>query len=100
MQCLRLYQALWQRAFASKDNRSLRRGVGIAAIAIFLLTYLLGWAGVIAAWANVWPGNPPQPGAVAFFLILDTLPSWIVAFVIIFAVSLSMAGKNRYVQCL
>ncbi|OCL00790.1 uncharacterized protein K441DRAFT_599705 [Cenococcum geophilum 1.58] len=91
---LLIIAALWQRAFASKDDRSLRRGVGIAAIAIFLLIYLLGWAGVIAAWANVWPGNPPQPGAVAFFLILDTLPSWIVAFVIIFAVSLSMAAYD------
>jgi Na+/proline symporter len=46
----------------------------------------------VAAWSGAWPGDPPQDGSVAFFLLLENLPNWVVGVVLVMAVSLSTAA--------
>jgi hypothetical protein len=80
------------RTFASKTDKDLRIGVLIATAIVLIILTLIGSSGLLAAWAGVWPGDPPQSGSIAFFLLLGQLPAWVVGIVLIMVVSLSTAA--------
>ena len=80
------------RTFASKTDKDLYIGVGIATVAVTLILGLVGATGLLAAFTGAWPGNPPQEGSIAFFLLLEELPGWVVGIVIVMTVSLSTAA--------
>ncbi|KAI9819207.1 MAG: hypothetical protein M1827_007363, partial [Pycnora praestabilis] len=82
----------WMRAFASKTDKDLVLGVSIATVAVAIILTLVGASGLLAAWSGAWPGNPPQDGSIAFFLLLAQLPSWVVGIVLVMVVSLSTAA--------
>ncbi|EEH23553.2 hypothetical protein PABG_05764 [Paracoccidioides brasiliensis Pb03] len=82
----------WLRTFASKSDRDLRIGVSIASATVFCILTLVGVTGLLAAWSGAWPGNPPQRASIAFFLLLEKLPGWVVGIVLVMTVSLSTAA--------
>ncbi|KAL8779566.1 MAG: hypothetical protein Q9213_006871 [Squamulea squamosa] len=82
----------WMRTFASKTDRDLRIGTSIATVAVLIVLTLVGITGLLAAWTGAWPGDPPQEGSIAFFLLLEQLPAWVVGIVIVMTVSLSTAA--------
>ncbi|KAI9674986.1 MAG: hypothetical protein M1817_001392 [Caeruleum heppii] len=82
----------WMRAFASRTDKDLRIGVSIATFAVLCILVLVGSSGLIAAWSGAWPGDPPQEGFLALFLLLAQLPSWVVGIVLVMVVSLSTAA--------
>jgi hypothetical protein len=82
----------WLRTFASKTDKDLWLGVSSAMIVVLITLTLVGCTGLIAAWSGVWPGDPPQDGSVAFFLLLEQLPSWVVGIVLVMAIALSTAA--------
>ncbi|KAL9590625.1 MAG: hypothetical protein Q9203_000550 [Teloschistes exilis] len=82
----------WMRTFASKTDKDLIIGTSIATAAIAIILTLVGASGLLAAWTGAWPGNPPQEGSIAFFLLLKQLPAWVVGIVIVLTVSLSTAA--------
>ncbi|KAK2785154.1 hypothetical protein FQN53_007896 [Emmonsiellopsis sp. PD_33] len=82
----------WLRTFASKTDRDLRIGVSIASGSVLCILVLVGVTGLLAAWSGAWPGDPPQLGSIAFFLLLEKLPSWVVGIVTVMTVSLSTAA--------
>ncbi|KAI9776032.1 MAG: hypothetical protein M1839_000634 [Geoglossum umbratile] len=82
----------WMRTFASKTDKDLRIGVSIASVVVLMILTLIGSSGLLAAWAGVWPGDPPQAGSIAFFLLLEQLPAWVVGIILIMVVSLSTAA--------
>ena len=82
----------WMRTFASKTDRDLVLGTTIATAAVTVILLMVGVTGLLAAWTGAWPGNPPQEGSIAFFLLLEQLPSWVVGIVLIMTVSLSTAA--------
>lgn len=82
----------WLRTFASKTDRDLWIGVSIACVAVLIILTLVGMTGCIAAWSGAWPGEPAQDGSVAFFLLLEQLPAWVVGIVLVMAVALSCAS--------
>ncbi|KAH8661879.1 hypothetical protein BX600DRAFT_304367 [Xylariales sp. PMI_506] len=82
----------WLRTFASKTDKDLWIGVSTAMIVILITLTLVGCTGLIAAWSGAWPGDPPQDGSVAFFLLLEQLPNWVVGIVIVMSVALSTAA--------
>ena len=83
----------WMRAFASRTNTDLWLGCGIASFVVFLILALVGSTGYIAAWAGVW--TPGVYGGLAFFLMMERLPSWVVGFVTVMVVVLSCAGMTE-----
>ena len=82
----------WIRTFASKTDKDLLIGTSIATVAITIILTLVGATGLLAAWTGAYPGNPPQSGSIAFFLLLGELPAWVVGIVIVMTVSLSTAA--------
>ena len=82
----------WLRTFASKTDRDLRIGTSIATAVVAIILTLVGVSGLLAAWTGAWPGDPPQLGSIAFFLLLEQLPAWVVGVVIVMTVSLSTAA--------
>lgn len=80
----------WLRTFASKTDRDLWIGVSIACVVVLIILTLVGMTGCIAAWSGAW--DETQDGSVAFFLLLEQLPSWVVGIVLVMAVSLSCAS--------
>jgi hypothetical protein len=87
-----LVQGFWLRTFASRTDKDLRIGVTIATAAVLCILVLVGSAGLLAAWAGVWPGEPPQLGSLSFFLLLAQLPAWVVGVMLVMVVSLSTAA--------
>ena len=86
----------WLRTFASKTDRDLVLGVGIATVAVTIILLLVGVTGLLAAWSGAWPGNPPQDGSIAFFLLLGDLPAWVIGVVLVMTVSLSTAAFDSF----
>ncbi|KAL8969457.1 MAG: hypothetical protein Q9197_004335 [Variospora fuerteventurae] len=82
----------WIRTFASKTDKDLRLGTSIATVAVAIILTLVGATGLLAAWTGAWPGDPPQAGSIAFFLLLEQLPAWVVGIVVVLTVSLSTAA--------
>lgn len=83
----------WIRTFASKTDKDLWIGVSSAATAVLLILTLVGSTGFIAVWSGAFdPSNPEQSGSVAFFYLLERLPSWTVGIVLVMVVTLSTAS--------
>lgn len=82
----------WLRTFSSKTDRDLKIGVWTATIAILCILTLVGATGFISAWSGAWPGNPPQNSSLAFFTLLQQLPSWVIGITLVMVVSLSTAA--------
>ncbi|KAI8632655.1 hypothetical protein F5Y19DRAFT_418391 [Xylariaceae sp. FL1651] len=83
----------WMRAFASRTDKDLLIGISVAAVAIVVILTLVGFTGLIAAWSGAWPGDPPEEdGSVAFFLLLEQLPNWVVGIVLVMSLALSTAS--------
>ncbi|KYK59761.1 urea transporter [Drechmeria coniospora] len=84
--------SFWLRTFSSKTDKDLWVGCSMATVAILCILSLVGCTGLISAWSGAWPGEPAQPGSLSFFLLLQTLPSWVVGIVLVMVVSLSTAA--------
>jgi hypothetical protein len=82
----------WMRTFASKTDKDLLIGTSIATVAITIILGLVGSTGLLAYWTGAYPGDPPQSGSIAFFLLLAQLPGWVVGIVLVMTVSLSTAA--------
>ncbi|KAK9442914.1 urea transporter [Metarhizium brunneum] len=82
----------WLRTFSSKSDKDLWVGVSVAMVVILCILTLVGCSGLIAAWSGAWPGEPEQEGSLAFFLLLQQLPSWVVGIILVMVVSLSTAA--------
>ena len=82
----------WMRTFASKTDKDLLIGTSIATVAITIILGLVGTTGLLATWTGAYPGDPPQSGSIAFFLLLGQLPSWVVGIILVMTVSLSTAA--------
>lgn len=86
----------WMRTFASKTDKDLVIGTSIATVAVTIILTLVGTTGLLAAWTGAWPGNPPQEGSIAFFLLLEQLPAWVVGVVLVMTISLSTAAFDSF----
>ncbi|KAK4102726.1 hypothetical protein N658DRAFT_422475, partial [Parathielavia hyrcaniae] len=85
----------WLRTFASKTDRDLWLGVSGATVALLVIVTLVGATGLVAVWAGVVPGPDPEApvdGAVAFFALLNQLPSWVVGVVVVMSVTMSTSA--------
>ncbi|MCJ1332992.1 hypothetical protein MMC10_009686 [Thelotrema lepadinum] len=89
----------WMRTFASKTDRDLRIGVGIATGAVTVILLLVGLTGLLAAWTGAWSGDPSE-GSIVFFLLLEQLPNWVVGIVLIMTVALSTAAFDSFVSAM
>lgn len=81
----------WIRTFASKTNKDLWIGVSIAAVVTLIVLGLVGSTGMIAVWSGTLDSTEDD-SSVAFFLLLEQLPAWVVGIVLVMAVSLSCAA--------
>lgn len=86
----------WMRTFASKTDKDLVIGTSIATVAVACILALVGSTGLLAAWSGAWPGNPPQGGSIALFLLLGELPAWVVGIILVMVVSLSTAAFDSF----
>jgi Na+/proline symporter len=83
----------WLRTFASRTDRDLWIGAGAATVAILVILTLVGSTGLIATWSGAFdPSSDGADGSVAFFLLLETLPNWVVGLVLVMVVALSTAA--------
>ncbi|RKP31788.1 urea transport protein [Metschnikowia bicuspidata] len=78
----------WLRTFASRSNRDLWIGTLIATVVTFLICTLVGTTGFLAVWAGLMTPADPE-GYKAFYILLNTMPGWVVGFVLVFVVCLS-----------
>ncbi|PKS09362.1 hypothetical protein jhhlp_003976 [Lomentospora prolificans] len=84
---------LWLRTFASRTDKDLWIGVTVAVVIICIILTLVGSTGLIATWSGAFSGDPDDENrSIAFFLLLNQLPSWVVGIVLVMVVSLSTAA--------
>ncbi|KAH7176279.1 hypothetical protein EDB81DRAFT_34311 [Dactylonectria macrodidyma] len=85
--------SFWLRTFASKTDKDLRLGTAMATIVILCILTLVGSTGLIAVWSGALPpADVATSGAIAFFLLLETLPAWVIGIVLVMVVTLSTAA--------
>jgi hypothetical protein len=80
----------WIRAFASKTDKDLWIGISIATVVVLIILTLVGATGLID------PANVESDGSIAFFLLLEQLPAWVVGIVLVMVVSLSTAAFDSF----
>lgn len=88
----------WQRAFASKTDKDLWWGCTGASIFLFIILTLVGFTGIIAVWDGSVDPSDPVAANSAFFFLLVRLPTWVVGFCIVFALTMSCAAYDT-LQC-
>lgn len=84
------HQGYWQRVYSARSNRDLYLGVGFASAILFPVMLAFGILGMVA----VWSGLSPMYNSIAFFNIMDALPSWANAFVLMLAVALVASSTD------
>lgn len=83
----------WLRAFASKTDRDLWIGVSIATVFSLIVLVMVGCTGMIAVWSGALPlDDIASSGSVAFFLLLETLPAWVIGLILVMVVTLSTSS--------
>lgn len=85
----------WMRTFAAKTDKDLYIGVGLATGAVAVILTLVGASGLIAGWSGAL-GDPPEESSIAFFLLLETLPAWVVGIVLVMVITLSTAAFDSF----
>ncbi len=86
---------LWQRIFATKDEKNLKRGISYSAIILLVLGFLIGVIGLVTKY--VFPNILPEDALVTGFANL--LPSGLTALgmVLLYAVTLSSSDTATFV---
>jgi Na+/proline symporter len=85
----------WMRTFASKTDKDLRIGVSIATVAVAIILTFVGASGLLAVWSGA-VTDAETEGSIAFFLLLEQLPAWVVGIVIVMVVCLSTAAFDSF----
>jgi Na+/proline symporter len=86
---------LWIRTFASKTDKDLWIGVSIATVVVVIILAFVGSTGLIAVWSGA-VTDPVNEGSIAFFILLETLPAWVVGIVLVLVVSLSTSAFDSF----
>ena len=84
------HQGFWQRVYAAKTERDLRRGFAAAGV-IVIPMILIG--GAFGLWA-VGAGTADTPAVSLFSLVLETLPAWAILAVMVLALVLVMSSMD------
>ncbi|KAL6253394.1 hypothetical protein RBB50_001118 [Rhinocladiella similis] len=85
----------WMRTFAAKTDKDLYVGVGIATVAVAIILTVVGVSGLLAGWSGAL-GDPPEESSIAFFLLLEQLPGWVVGIVVVMTIALSTAAFDSF----
>lgn len=83
--------SFWLRTFSSKTDKDLWIGTSMATAIILCILTLVGATGLIAAWSGLL-GDEEGSGSISFFLLLASLPNWVVGIVLVMVVTLSTAA--------
>ena len=85
------HQGFWQRVYICRDVATLRRAFVIGGLVVIPIIFLAGLFGVMA----VGFGIPAENASVALFsLIVEALPTWVVALVLVLALALVMSSMD------
>ena len=84
------HQGFWQRVYTVKDERTLRRGFGIAGLVVIPMIFLAGLLGVMA----VGEGVVDKPSVALFSLVIAVMPDWAVLVVLVLALMLVMSSLD------
>ncbi|KAL5604796.1 hypothetical protein BROUX41_001863 [Berkeleyomyces rouxiae] len=84
----------WLRTFASKTDKDLWVGAGIASVVVTCVLVLVGMTGIIAVWAGLYTDNADAIPSAAFFLLLEQLPTWVIGVVLVLSVAMSTAALD------
>lgn len=85
------HQGFWQRVYASRDDRTLRRAYGVAGVLVIPMVTIAGVFGLIALSAGV----PAESASIALFAVItETFPAWMTRIVLVLAIALVMSSMD------
>ena len=84
------HQGFWQRVWAAKSDRALRHGAVLGGILVVPVIFVIGLSGLIASSGEEELAVP----ALALFTLLDTMPSAVLALVVVLAVTLAASSVD------
>lgn len=85
------HQGFWQRVYTSRDETALRRGFAYGSVAVIPIVLLAGLLGIIAVGKDIVADNP---SVATFSLVVEVLPEWAVALVLVLALVLVMSSLD------
>ena len=85
------HQGFWQRVYACRDERTLRRAYAAAGVLVIPMVFMAGLFGLIAVSAGV----AAESASVALFAVIaDTFPAWMTLAVLVLAIALVMSSMD------
>ena len=85
------HQGFWQRVYACRDERTLRRAYGLAGIVVIPMVLIAGLFGLIA----ISSGIAGESASVALFVVVtDILPGWMTLLILVLAIALVMSSMD------
>ena len=85
------HQGFWQRVYACRDERTLRRAYLVAGVLVIPMVFMAGLFGLIALSAGV----PAESASVALFAVItETFPPWMTLVVLVLAIALVMSSMD------
>ncbi|CAN9266972.1 unnamed protein product [Alternaria alternata] len=68
----------------------------LLSVGVLIILTLLGVGGMLAAWSGAYTIGDEETGSLAFFLLLERLPAWVVGVVLVMTISLSTAAFDSF----
>ena len=90
------HQGYWQRVYAARDDRALRNGFLLSAIAIAPPIFALGLFGLAFVALDL-PGNA---SAAVFAVLLDAIPGWLGPLALLLGLALVMSSVDTVLNAL
>ncbi len=88
------HQGLWQRVYAARDERALKAGFLVSALAAVPIVFAMGLFGLAA----VGLGRVETPSVALFSVLLGALPLWMVVGLMILGLALVMSSADTLIN--
>jgi len=85
------HQGYWQRAYACRNEATLRKAFTLSAILAIPIVFIGGVFGLMAVAID---GVPSPPSTALFAVVLGSLPTWSIVLLLILAVALVMSSVD------
>ncbi|ORX91814.1 hypothetical protein K493DRAFT_409134 [Basidiobolus meristosporus CBS 931.73] len=97
------YEGMWQRVWASANDRSLKYGVLLSGLVTILVLFFFGFCACLVIWAKWYPEDNSDSNTVMFLILshgMKQAPTWILTFVALLASTMCQSAVDGYQNAL
>ncbi|KAK9721735.1 hypothetical protein K7432_003202 [Basidiobolus ranarum] len=97
------YEGMWQRVWASANDKSLKHGVVISGLTTIVVLFFFGFCACLVIWAKWFPEDNSDANTILFLVLshgMKQAPIWILTFVALLASTMCQSAVDGYQNAL